>query len=106
MSGSDGEIYKKRFKGSKYDNQFYHFDPLSVTDGEKIGSFYRFTVEITATTGDDANLFKVDVSPNSAKVSRPNITFRLLPEEGSKMHFYPLVPAGTNKNHMMLTATA
>ena len=58
-----GEIYKKLFEGSEYDSNFYYFDPLSVTDGEKRGSFYRFTVEITATTGDDANLFKVDVSP-------------------------------------------
>ncbi len=97
VSGGSGEIYKKVFKGSKYDNNFYYFDSLSVTDGEKRGSFYRFTVEITAATGDDANLFKVDVSPNSAKVSSPNVTFRLLPDEGSKMHFYPLIPAGTNK---------
>jgi hypothetical protein len=97
VSGGDGKIYKKVFKGGKYDNKFYYFDPLSITDGEKIGSFYRFTVEITATTGGDTNLFKVDVSPNSAKVSSPNITFRLLPEEGSKMYFYPLIPAGTSK---------
>lgn len=97
VSGGDGEIYKKVFKGSKYDNEFYYFDSLTVTDGEKIGSFYRFTVEITATTGGDTNLFKVDVSPNSAKVSSPNITFRLLPEEGSKMYFYPLIPADTKQ---------
>ena len=94
--GSDGEIYKKVFEDGTYDNKFYYFDPLTVTDGEKRGAFYRFTVEITATTGDDANLFKVDVSPNSAEVSSPSLTFRLLPEEGSKMSFYPLVPAGTN----------
>ncbi len=97
VSGGDGEIYNEVFKGGKYDNKFYYFDSLAVTDGEKIGSFYRFTVVLTATTGDDANLFKVDVSPNSAKVSSPNVTFRLLPEEGSKMSFYPLVPSGTDK---------
>ena len=52
---------------------------------------------LTATKGDDANLFKVDVSPNSAKVFSPNISFRLLPAEGAKMHFYPLIQTGTNK---------
>ncbi len=97
VSGGEGKIHRKVFKGGKYDNKFYYFDPLTVTDGEKVGSFYRFTLVLTATTGDDANLFKVDVSPNSAKVSSPNITFRLLPEEGSKMHFYPLIPADTKQ---------
>ncbi len=97
LSGGNGEIDKKVFKGKKYDNKFYYFDSLSVTDGEKRGSFYRFTLVLTATDGDDANLFKVDVSPNSAKVSSPNVTFRLLPEEGSKMSFYPLIPSGTDK---------
>jgi len=95
VSGGNGEIYKKVFKGGKYDNKFYYFDPIPVTDGEKIGSIYRFTVVLTATAGDDANRFKVDVSPNSAKVSSTNITFNLLEEEGSKMYFYPLVPSGT-----------
>ena len=97
VSGGSGEIASKVFKGGDYDNRTYYFDPISVTDGKKIGTFYRFTLVLTATKGDDANLFKVDVSPNSAKVSSPNITFRLLAAEGAKMHFYPLIPAGTNK---------
>ncbi len=92
VSGGERKIYKKVFRGGKYDNKFYYFDSLSVTDGEKRGPFYRFRVEITATTGDDANLFKIDVSPNSAKVSSPNVTFKLLPGEGSEMYFYPLIP--------------
>jgi len=98
LSGRDGEIYKKRFKNDKkYDSKFYYFKTLSKTDGKKIGSFYRFTLVITAVSGDDANLFKVDVSPESAKVSSPNITFRLAAEEGSEMHFYPLLPAGVDQ---------
>ena len=97
VSGGGGVIYKEVFKSGKFDNKFFSFEPLSITDGEKIGSFYRFTLAITATDGDDANLFKVRVSPNSAKVSSPNVSFRLLPEEGKAMHFYPLIPNGVDK---------
>ncbi len=97
VSGGEGEIYKKVFKSGKFDNKFFSFEPLSITDGVKVGSYYRFTLTITATEGDDANLFKVRVSPNSAKVSSPNITFRLVPEEGKVMHFYPLIPNGVDQ---------
>lgn len=98
LSGRDGEIYKKKFKDDdKYNNKFYYFKPLSKTDGEKVGAYYRFTLEVTAVSGEDANLFKVSVSPESAKVSSPNITFRLAIEEDAVMHFYPLVPAGVDQ---------
>ncbi|KHE90719.1 MAG: hypothetical protein SCABRO_03564, partial [Candidatus Scalindua brodae] len=97
LSGRDGEIYKKKFKGNQYDNKVYHFKPLSVTDGVKIGGYYRFTLEVTAVSGDDANLFKVEVSPESARVSSPNITFRLAEGKDSKMYFYPLVPEGIDQ---------
>ena len=93
ISGSDGKIAKKKFDDDdKYNNEFYYFKSFPKTDGEKIGTFYRFTIEITAVSGEDANLFKVDVSPESAGVSSPNITFRLKEAEGSKMCFYPLIP--------------
>ncbi|MBT3880272.1 MAG: PKD domain-containing protein [Candidatus Scalindua sp.] len=98
LSGKDGEISKKKFTDNdNYDSKFYYFDSLSKTDGKKVGSYYRFTVEITAVSGDDANLFKAEVSPASVKVSSPNITFRLVDEEGTAMHFYPLVPAGIDQ---------
>ena len=98
LSGQGGEIYNKKFSDdSNYNNRFYYFESLSNTDGKKVGSSYRFTLDITAVSGDDANLFKVSVSPASAKVSSPNITFRLAEREGENMHFYPLIPAGVDQ---------
>ena len=96
--GSDGKIAKKKFDDDgKYNNEFYYFKSFPKTDGEKIGNFYRFTLEITAVSGEDANLFKVAVSPGSAGVSSPNITFRLKEAEGSKMYFFPLIPEGIDQ---------
>ena len=44
VSGSKGVIYSKRFFEGEYNRDFYNFKSLSKTDGEKIGSYYRFTV--------------------------------------------------------------
>ncbi|GAX59706.1 hypothetical protein SCALIN_C04_0194 [Candidatus Scalindua japonica] len=96
LTGKRGVKYSKRFYEGEYNRKFYDFKSLSKTDGEKIGSYYRFTLDITATSGDDGNLFKVKVSPESARVSSTNITFRLLDKEGSRMHFYPLIPEGVD----------
>ncbi len=97
LTGCKGVKYSKRFLDSEYNRDFYNFKSLSKTNGEKVGAFYRFTLTISAVSGDDANLFKVKVSPESARVSSPNITFRLLAKQGAKMHFYPLVPEGTGE---------
>jgi len=95
LTGKKGVKYSKRFGEGEYNRKFYNFKTLSKTDGVKTGSYYRFTLNITAVTGDDANLFKIKVSPEGARVSSPNITFRLLADEGAKMYFYPLLPEGT-----------
>ncbi len=39
LSGKDGEIYRKKFKGNRYDKKVYYFEPLSVTDGVKVGAY-------------------------------------------------------------------
>ena len=96
LYGSKGILYEKQFGEGEYNNEFYYFDSLSKTDGVKIGEFYRFILVLTAISGDDANLFKVEV-PDNAMVSSPNITMRLLPDEGTKMHLYPLVRKGVTQ---------
>jgi PKD repeat protein len=97
LTGTKGVKYSKRFGDAEYNRDFYNFKSLSKEDGVKTGAYYRFTLSITAVSGDDENLFKVKVSPESARVSSPNITFRLLAEEGAKMYFYPLVPEGVSR---------
>ncbi len=96
--GKEGkELEKIQFGESGYDEEFYRFRSFTKTEGKDLGGFFRFTLDITAIEGDDANLFKVKVLPNSVKVSSTNITYRLLPKEGAKMYFYPLIPEGTDK---------
>ncbi len=94
ISGSNGALAKQQFGETGADEEYHNFGPFSKTDGVDFKSFYRFTVEVKAISGNDANLFKVGVTPNSAKVSSPNITIRLVSKKGAKMHFYPLLPGG------------
>jgi PKD repeat protein len=85
---------KEEFGEEGYDRRYFQFGPYSKTQGKKTNGFYRFKLEVKATAGDDANLFKVKISPDSAQSFSQNITFRLLPNEGDMMYFYPEVPAG------------
>lgn len=79
----------------EYDKKYYTFGPYKKTQGEKVGDYYRFRLVVTGLVGDDQNLFKVKISPNSAESFSEDITFRLLPNQGDLMYFYPEVPAGT-----------
>ncbi|MBF0253659.1 MAG: PKD domain-containing protein [Candidatus Omnitrophica bacterium] len=82
---------------TEYDGQYYTFGPYSKDQGEKVGDFYRFRLVAKGTAGDDQNLFKVEITPDSAESFVNSMTFRLLPREGERMFFYPEVPAGTTK---------
>ncbi len=85
---------QKQFDSEGYDKEYYVFGPYDKSDGEPVGNYYRFAIEVKATEGDDANLFNVSILPNSAKVFSTNISFRLLPGKGDDMYFYPRVPNG------------
>ncbi len=87
---------KKEFGAEpEYDKAYYVFGPYPKEKGEAVGNFYRFKLVATGLSGDDENLFNVEVKPESAEAYSENITFRLLPRQGDKMYFYPHVPAGT-----------
>ncbi|MFC1570857.1 PKD domain-containing protein [Candidatus Omnitrophota bacterium] len=86
----------EKFGETEYDGTYYDFGPYPKTSGEKKGNFYRFRLVAKGLEGNDQNLFKVMVKPNSAEVYSESITFRLLPHKGDKMYFYPEVPAGTS----------
>ena len=89
-----GLLDKQQFGEGDYDQQNYVFGPYDKTAGESVGGFYRFRLEARALEGDDANLFNVDVKPDSAEIFSTNITFRLVPGKGEKMYFYPRVAEG------------
>ena len=86
----------RKFQPGEYDRKYYTFGPYSKDQGEDVGDAFRFTLTAKGLQGDDANLFKVRISPDSARAFSMNITFRLLREKGATMHFYPEIPAGTN----------
>jgi large repetitive protein len=94
--GKGGVIDSEKFGVSpEWDQKWYMFGPYDKTQGEKVGDMYRFRLVVTGLSGDDQNLFKVRISPDSAESYCEKITFRLLPNEGDMMYFYPGVPAGT-----------
>jgi PKD repeat protein len=87
---------KKEFSADpQYDHRYYTFGPYSKDKGEKVGDHYRFRLVATGLSGDDQNLFKVRITPESAESFCEVLTFRLLPAKGDKMYFYPGVNAGT-----------
>jgi len=88
-------LTQERFGKDSYNRKYYKFGPYQKTQGEKVGNKYRFRITAKAQKGDDANLFRFLVEPDSADIFSNNITFRLLPDEGEKMYFYPEVPEGT-----------
>lgn len=92
----NGLLEKEEFGFGDYDNSYYTFGPYSKTDGKRVGSMYRFTLIATGLRGDDENLFKVSISPDSAETFVENISFRLLSTKGDKMYFYPEVPGSAS----------
>ncbi len=91
------DIVSKVFKGNEgYNNKWFDFAPITLDQGQKIGSKTRFTVKITALRGDDQNLFKLKISPDNAEVFSNEVSFRLLPSKGGKIYFHPWVQEGQN----------
>ncbi len=88
---------EEQFGKDNYDFSYFTFGPYPKTEGEKIEGGYRFKIKVRGLEGDDANLFKLKISPESAEAYVYNVTMRLAPREGQKMYFYPYVPAGTRE---------
>jgi len=86
----------KSFAAGEYDKQTYQFGPYPANKGTLIDGKYRFKVVVKPLKGDDANLFALDVSPDSSEVFTYALPFRLTPIEGKEMKFYPTVPANTS----------
>ncbi|PIQ81870.1 MAG: hypothetical protein COV76_06335 [Candidatus Omnitrophica bacterium CG11_big_fil_rev_8_21_14_0_20_64_10] len=99
LYGAGGKLIQEARFGAdrKWDRSFYAFEAQAPSAGEKVGSVYRFRLEVKTLQGDDANLFRVRTEPASAEAFSYSPTFRLRPEEGEKMFFYPEVPAGTKQ---------
>ncbi|MDD5504905.1 MAG: PKD domain-containing protein [Candidatus Omnitrophica bacterium] len=86
---------KKEFGAQDYNKAYYKFGPYSADKGQAVSNFYRFKIVAKGVKGDDANLFRFRIMPDSANVYSDNITIRLLPNQGDKMYFYPEISPGT-----------
>lgn len=78
----------------EYDGKEFAFGPYPKEKGKKVGNAYRFTLTVKAISGDDLNMFNFKVFPGNADVFSEKFTFVLLPGSGSRMYFYPHIPAG------------
>lgn len=80
---------------SEYHESYLTFGPYSKDQGKKIGDFYRFSIEIKGLEGDDQNLFKIDVQPETVETFVEDITFRLASGPGKVKYFYPYIGENT-----------
>ncbi len=80
---------------STHHKQFVTFGPYSKEQGQKVGNYYRFKMVITATEGDDQNLFKFEVAPETTEAFVYDMTFRLASGKGRLKYFYPAISANT-----------
>ena len=76
----------------KYDKKFYHFTPIDAAQGEKIGDFRYFKIVAEGLSGDDNNVFSLDVSPDAAEAFSYSLSLRLSERRGTKMMLYPDIP--------------
>ena len=77
------------------DYQYITFGPYAKEQGLPVEGVYRFRLVVETISGNDANLFKFKLSPDSVEAFSYKITFRLAPNFGDKMYFYPQIAAGT-----------
>ena len=86
---------QEEFAEGDYDFDYFTFGPYYKSEGEKIAGGYRFKIKVRGIEGDDANLFKFKISPETAEAYSYNITMRLVPKQGEEMYFFPYVPTAT-----------
>ncbi|MDD5613995.1 MAG: hypothetical protein PHQ54_02855, partial [Candidatus Omnitrophica bacterium] len=61
----------------EWDRRWYLFGPYDKSEGEKVGDYYRFRLVATGISGDDQNLFRVRISPESAESYAEKVKIRL-----------------------------
>ncbi|MBU4457137.1 MAG: PKD domain-containing protein, partial [Candidatus Omnitrophica bacterium] len=83
---------EKFSEDKKYDKKFFHFSPLSASQGEKVGDFVYFKIVAEGLSGDDNNVFSLEVSPETVEAFAYSLNLRLAESRGTKMALYPEIP--------------
>jgi len=81
----------------KYDKKSYHFTAIDADKGEKIGGFRYFKIAAEGLSGDDNNVFSLDVSPDTVEAFGYSLSLRLSERRGTKMVLYPEMPVNVAK---------
>lgn len=90
-------LAQKTFGEDKaYDRQDYSFSPIDVSKGEKIGDYRYFKIIVEGVTGDDNNVFSLNVSPEYIEAFGQALNLRLSEKRGQKMALYPEIPLGVS----------
>jgi len=80
-----------------YDKKFYHFSPIEAEKGEKVGNFRYFKVVAEGLSGNDNNVFALEISPDTIEAFSYALSLRLSEKRGTKMALYPAIPADAAK---------
>ncbi len=78
-----------------YDKKFYYFDPIDADEGEKVDGHRYFKLVVEGLSGDDNNVYSLDVSPDAVEAFGYTLSLRLSERRGDKMALYPEVPLNT-----------
>ena len=82
---------------SQYDRALYSFDPIDASKGEEVDGYRYFKIVIEGMSGDDNNLFSLDISPDASEAFSFSPAIRLAETRGAKMALYPHIPSDAKR---------
>ncbi|HAZ09531.1 MAG: hypothetical protein A2047_05210 [Omnitrophica bacterium GWA2_41_15] len=94
-----GDLLAEKTFGNdeQYDKKLYSFDPIDASKGEEVDGYRYFKIVIEGLSGNDNNLFSLDISPDTLEAFCFAPKIRLAENRGAKMAFYPEIPSGSSK---------
>ncbi len=90
-------LASKTFSKDEYDATTYTFGPFEVTDGELFEGSRYFKIVAEGLSGDDSNLFAIEISPENSEAFAYEISIRLSEIKGTRMELYPYIPRNTSR---------
>ncbi|MDP2921916.1 MAG: PKD domain-containing protein [Candidatus Omnitrophota bacterium] len=94
-----GDLLAEKTFGNdeQYDKKIYSFDPIDASKGEEAGGYRYFKIVIEGLSGNDNNLFSLDISPDTLEAFSFAPRIRLAETRGAKMAFYPEIPSDSSR---------
>lgn len=95
----EGDLLDSKIFGNdpQYDRALYSFDPIDASKGEEVDGYRYFKIVIEGMSGDDNNLFSLDISPDGSEAFSFSPAIRLAEARGAKMALYPAIPSDAAK---------